>query len=174
MNDSTAEDGPAFRIFRGAEAPSMEASGVERHRPGDATAPQEFLDVFTGLADPGYSHKTLFAGKGMSLLHLWFKSGFALPRHSHDTDCVYFVLAGGLRVGTNDLGPGDGFFVGAGVPYTYTAGEAGVEILEFRAAEQFFLDLLVKNPAFWQKFAGTAQAKQASWPDEKRPLSNRA
>jgi hypothetical protein len=158
-----------FKIFRGADAPGIEESGVERHRPGAAAAPENMMEAFAGLADPGYSHRVLFAAQGLSLLHLWFKSGFVLPRHSHDTDCLYFVLAGSLRIGTTDLQAGDGFFVGADVPYTYAAGERGVEVLEFRAAEAFYLDLMVKNAAFWSKLVDTMQDKQSVWPAEARP-----
>lgn len=127
------------------------------------------MEILTGLADPGYCHRALFVGEGLSLLHLWFKSDFLLPRHSHDTDCLYFVVAGELRIGAEQLASGDGFFVGANVPYTYSAGERGVEVLEFRAAESFYLDLMTNNPAFWAKLKVAMAAKQASWPTEERP-----
>ena len=72
---------------------------------------------------------------GMSLVHVWFGPNFPLFRHSHPAygDCLYYVVAGELLLGKRRLGPGSGFFVPNGMPYTYTAGPAGVEILEFRA-----------------------------------------
>ena len=96
----------------------------------------------------GTTVKLLFSMPGMSLTHAWFKSGFPLPRHSHDTDCLYYIVAGSIRIGTEELGKGDGFFVGADVPYAYTPGADGVEILEFRASNAFDIKLLANNPLF--------------------------
>jgi hypothetical protein len=36
----------------------------------------------------------------MSLCWAWFKSGYVLPRHSHNADCLYYVLGGSLRLGS--------------------------------------------------------------------------
>jgi len=72
---------------------------------------------------------------GMSLVHAWFGPNFPLFTHSHPRygDCLYYVVAGEAILGKQRLGPGAGFFVPNGHPYKYTAGPAGVEILEFRA-----------------------------------------
>lgn len=72
---------------------------------------------------------------GMSLVHAWFGPNFPLFRHSHPAygDCLYYVVAGEIILGKRRLGPGSGFFVPNGMPYKYTAGPAGVEVLEFRA-----------------------------------------
>jgi hypothetical protein len=72
---------------------------------------------------------------GMSLVHAWFGPNFPLFTHSHPRygDCLYYVVAGEAWLGKTRLGPGAGFFVPNGHPYKYTAGPAGVEVLEFRA-----------------------------------------
>lgn len=72
---------------------------------------------------------------GMSLVHVWFGPNLPLFRHSHPRygDCLYYVIAGEITMGRRRLGPGSGFFVPNGMPYKYTAGPAGVEVLEFRA-----------------------------------------
>ncbi len=72
---------------------------------------------------------------GMSLAHVWFGANFELFRHSHPQygDSVYFILAGEISMGRKKLGPGSTLFIPNGQPYKYTAGPAGVEILEFRA-----------------------------------------
>jgi hypothetical protein len=72
---------------------------------------------------------------GMSLVHAWFGPNFPLFAHSHPRygDCLYYVVAGEAILGKRRLGPGAGFFVPNGHPYKYTAGPAGVEVLEFRA-----------------------------------------
>ena len=72
---------------------------------------------------------------GMSLVHVWFGANFPLFRHSHPQygDCLYYVIAGEITMGARKLGAGSTIFVPNGQPYKYTAGPAGVELLEFRA-----------------------------------------
>ena len=70
----------------------------------------------------------------MNLVHVWFGPNFELFRHSPPKygDCLYYVVAGELTLGKRKLGPGSTFFLPNGMPYKYTAGPAGVELLEFR------------------------------------------
>lgn len=87
---------------------------------------------------PGTITTTLLAQgghHGMSLVHVWFGANFPLFRHSHPGygDCLYYVIAGEILLGKQRLGAGSTFFVPNGQPYKYTAGPAGVELLEFRA-----------------------------------------
>jgi hypothetical protein len=72
---------------------------------------------------------------GMNLVHVWFGPNFELFRHSHPKygDCLYYVVAGEISLGKRKLGAGSTFFLPNGMPYKYTAGPAGVELLEFRA-----------------------------------------
>ena len=72
---------------------------------------------------------------GMTLVHVWFGPNFQLWRHSHprDGDCLYYVIAGEIIMGNRTLERGSTIFVPNGQPYKYTAGPAGVELLEFRA-----------------------------------------
>jgi len=72
---------------------------------------------------------------GMSLVHVWFGPNFPLFRHSHPQhgDCLYYIVAGSLIMGSRVLKAGDGFFLPNGMPYKYRAGPEGVEVLEFRA-----------------------------------------
>ena len=58
----------------------------------------------------------------LSLVHARFQAGYPLPRHSHDADCLYYVVAGEAVLGNQVLRAGDGFFVPAGAPYQYRAG----------------------------------------------------
>lgn len=162
--------GLPFTIFRAshaidyAEAEVMSAQPVSAEEQAWSARMSE-----AGLLD-GSTVKLLFSRPGLSLTYAWFKSGFPLPRHSHDADCAYFIIAGSLRIGTEELGPGDGFFVGTDVPYTYTPGPAGVEVLEIRTTNQFDIKLLTgTNPAYWEKaLAGLLQARK-SWPGETPP-----
>ena len=104
---------------------------------GEETVRQKIGEIVKSY---GYGTSTtpLFEQKGpngMTLVHVWFGPNFPLYRHSHPGlgDCLYYVVAGEVILGRRRLGAGSGFFVPNGMPYTYTAGPAGVEVLEFRA-----------------------------------------
>lgn len=164
--------GLPFTVFRArdaldyAEAECMEPQPVSEEEQAWSARMYE-----AGMLE-GSKVMLLFSRPGLSLTYVWFKSGFPLPCHSHDADCAYFIIAGSLRIGTEELGPGDGFFVGKDVPYTYTPGPEGVEVLEIRTANHFDIKLLAgKNPAYWQKaLVGLMQAKEA-WPEQATPPS---
>jgi quercetin dioxygenase-like cupin family protein len=158
-----------FAVFRAADAIDFDASGaMSPPEPGtfDLQAVSALLDAGIGA---GAEHELVFSGGGMSLARVWFKSGYPLPRHSHDCACLYYILAGGLILGTERLGPGDGFFVDAGVPYAYTAGETGVELLEFRSETRFGIQLLGMTLGWAQKAAARVRSRSPAWADEQRP-----
>jgi hypothetical protein len=157
---------PRFAIFRGENAPSLEESGVMESVPPSQAVLAGMMQVMDAGMGKGHFTRVLFSAGGMSLAYAWFKSGFPLPRHSHNSDCLYYIVGGSLRLGTEELKTGDGFFIGTDVPYTYTPGENGVEVLEFRTAEQFDIKTLASNPAFWAKAAETAKLKKDVWPGE--------
>ena len=172
MTETSDKAGPTrFAIFRGEAALDFDESGMMT--PAEPT-PIEMAGAVE-VIEAGYSEgnrlKLLFAMPGISLTHVWFKSGFPLPRHSHDADCLYYIIAGSLRLGSEELGPGDGFFVGSDVPYHYTPGETGVELLEFRTTNSFGIRLLANNPAFWTKAAETVRARKDIWRQEVAPPS---
>jgi len=154
-----------FEIFRRSEALNLEESGILT----DAGTPESDLAaigeaVEAGLG-AGYETRVLYATPKFSLIYLWYKSGFPLPRHTHDVDCLYAVIGGSLKLGTEELQAGDGFFVGAEVPYAYTAGDQGVEVLEFRSVGTFDIKLLAAE-AFWRKAAERARERQDAWSRE--------
>jgi hypothetical protein len=168
--ESTGEaDRPRFAIFRAKDAvgaAEMTCMTYEAVSPMVADAAQR---TQAAGADAGNELKLLFAVPGFSLTYVWFKSDFPLPRHSHNVDCLYYILAGSLMFGQQELGAGDGFFVGEDVPYTYKAGSGGVEVLEFRAAEVFNIKVLASNPAFWDMAIETVRSRQSQWALEPRP-----
>jgi hypothetical protein len=164
--------GLPFTIFRArdaidyADAKCMEAQPVSAEEQAWSGKLVE-----AGILE-GSSVKLLFSRPGLSLSYAWFKSGFPLPRHSHNAECTYFIIAGSLRIGTEELGPGDGFFVGPNVPYTYTPGPDGVEVLEIRTADRFDIKLLAgKNPAYWEKALSALLVAKDSWPEQTAPPS---
>jgi hypothetical protein len=168
MKDDKAER-LRFQVFRFADArpedglPEMSYAPT----PPEVAARADELSQAGMLA--GAENRMLFSGGGFSLAYAWFKSGFPLPRHTHDSDCLYYVVAGSLLLGDQELKAGDGFFLGAEVPYAYTPGPEGVEILEFRAVQGFDIKVLAGAGAFWDRALRTVQAKRESWPQEPRP-----
>ena len=81
---------------------------------------------------------------GFSLVTVDFGPGYLLPRHSHSSDCLYYIVDGGIVMGRRELGPGDGFFLPANQAYAYHAGPQGVRLLEFRHETAF--DMKVYEP----------------------------
>jgi hypothetical protein len=161
---------PRFAIFRAKDAvgaAEMTCMTYEAMSPMVAEAAQR---AQAAGAEAGTELKLLFAIPGFSLTYVWFKSDFPLPRHSHNVDCLYYILGGSLRFGQEELVAGDGFFVGKDVPYTYKAGSAGVEVLEFRAADVFNIKVLANNPAFWDTAIETVRSRRSQWADEPRPV----
>ena len=87
---------------------------------------------------------------GFSLVHVTFAPNYMLPRHSHDVDCVYYVLCGEVVLGRRVVGAGSGFFVPKDQPYAYQAGPDGVDLLEFRHSTSFDYVVHEENPARWR------------------------
>ena len=163
-----------FAVFRGAEAPSFAELDVMDY---DGVTPA-LEQAFAGLAEAGVADgqtvKLLFSAPGFSLTYAWFKSGFPLPRHSHDADCLYYIVAGELTLGSETLGAGDGFFVPKDGAYTYVPGPRGVEVLEFRTADHFNIKFLAANPSFWKRAVETVQREHAGWLNQPRPQDRAA
>ncbi|HEX7857847.1 MAG TPA: hypothetical protein VF503_29560 [Sphingobium sp.] len=161
-----------FQIFRAADASGlMEAACMEMAPMSDAQR-----QGMRKLVEAGYLHgddvRILVDLPGFSLAHAWLKKDYPLTLHSHDSDCLYYVVAGNLKIGTEELGAGDSFFVPQGVPYTYRPGPEGVEVLEFRHSDKFNFLNLSKGAAFYEKAAETIAANVDNWKVAKRPPLN--
>jgi quercetin dioxygenase-like cupin family protein len=100
---------------------------------------------------------------GFSLVRVSFGPNYLLPRHSHSADCLYYVLAGEVRLGNRVVGAGDGFFVPKDHPYAYQAGPEGVELLEFRDATSFDFVVHEDNPGRWRTIVETARQNRGAW-----------
>jgi quercetin dioxygenase-like cupin family protein len=161
------------RVFRGSEAREMHDTPMMR-KPQVDDAAREALPEFSAAG--GTFGMVLFGDPehpddgGMSLVRTWFAPNFVLPRHSHSTDCLYYVVAGEVHLGSRTLSVGDGFFVGADSPYGYTAGPEGAEVLEFRTVSAF--DSCVRETAAgWERILRTVRANRDDWaarPDARR------
>ncbi|HXW35716.1 MAG TPA: hypothetical protein VEJ87_14145 [Acidimicrobiales bacterium] len=116
-------------------------------------------------AATGYVTQVLFGDPeqgGMSLIRLWYPPAYALPRHSHDVDCLYYVVAGEAHLGNQIVAAGDGFYVPANAPYAYSAGPEGVEVLEFRATSSFGIRV-TESSERWAQLAAIAREHREDW-----------
>lgn len=157
---------PPFEIFRARDAEDYAEGDAMEAKPLTAVEAEGFGRLMAAGLPEGGQVKMLYSRPGMSLTYCWFKSGYPLPRHSHSADCLYFIVAGSLKIGTEELGPGDGFFLGSDVPYAYTPGGNGVEVLEFRTADKFDFRSLANSKSYWDKLLANMLVAREHWPDE--------
>lgn len=174
QSDSATAQSSAFRFFRADAAEGMR-SAHERGTVRADDAPQHAItDGMKRLGAAGMGNgataRVLYSSPDMHIGYVWFKSDFPLPLHSHDADCFYQIIAGSMRVGTKELGKGDGVLIPAGAPYTVTPGPDGVEFLEFRPTDDYDTRYRGKTDKYWEKLAGVAAAKQDAWESENPPF----
>jgi quercetin dioxygenase-like cupin family protein len=171
MSDAE-QDASKFQIFRAADAKGLMEVGcmtVEPFTPVQRAGMDKV--VAAGMLE-GDEVKVLCNLPGFSLTHVWFKKDYPLPLHSHDVDCLYYIIAGSVRMGSEMLGPQDTFFIPANVPYAYKPGPDGAELLEFRHATSFNFVNHAKGAAFWDKAAATVAGNREDWKHAARPTLN--
>lgn len=169
--DETAVEGGRRRgieLFRGADAPSLAESGI-------MSAPRFDMEDQKVLAADGPRNPDVVLGthdavpfrgdgeNGFSLVRAWFGAHFVLPRHTHNSDCLYYIIEGSLTMGSVTLGVGDGFFVPSGAPYGYEAGPDGVVVLEFRAGTSFDMTIPGGQVDRLRRMATSAEANVEHW-----------
>lgn len=170
---SAEHDTPGtLQIFRSADARGLSETACMRVEPFSPVQREGMEKLIEAGYLEGDQIKVLVNIPGFSLTHAWFKRGYPLPLHSHDVDCLYYIIAGSLRMGTEELGARDSFFLPAGMPYTYRPGPEGVELLEFRHANAFNFVNLAKGAAFWEKAAQSVAEHRDSWREARMPALN--
>ena len=102
-------------IFTAAAAPSLEESGMmdDPTYTEDAANDEPWPREFTQRAMDASRLTVPFRQEGpggFSLVTVDFGPGFLLPRHSHSSDCLYYIVEGQIIMGVRELGPGDGSF----------------------------------------------------------------
>lgn len=158
------ETRPRFRIYRAKDALDVDGKlmPVVGMNADDVAGMTAAMDA--GLANGAISRLVMAdEATGMSLTHAAFKAGFVLPRHSHDADCAYYVIAGEAHLGGAVLKAGDAFVVPADHLYSYRAGPAGVEVMEFRSRTEFHFRFGGNTPAFWREVIAATSANAAAW-----------
>lgn len=166
-----SKDRPPFEIFRARDAADYAEGGPMAAKPMTEVESEGFARMAEAGFLEGGQVKLLYSRPGMSLTYCWFKSGYPLPRHSHSADCLYFIVSGSLKIGTEELGAGDGFFLGKDVPYAYVPGDEGVEVMEFRTSDTFDFKSLANSSAYWDKQLANLLAAKGKWPEETAPPS---
>ena len=161
---------PRMQIFRSEGVPlADDMMRPEPMTPADTAA-------FEAAAQSGMHHGhqlvCLYRSPlpdGPSLCRMWLKGGFVTPRHRHDTNCIYYVLAGELRLGNAVLAPNEGVFVPQGTVYSIEAGSAGLDVLEFRTDTVFNVEYTGNDAGFWQHVSQAMTSNSPGWPDQPRP-----
>jgi quercetin dioxygenase-like cupin family protein len=170
-------DRKSMVVFYGRDAEPLDSDRMpiegmdEGVRAGLAKLPS--ADVEQGAGEKSVVLFSEPGDQGLSLVYLWLKSGYVLPRHSHDADCLYYVLGGELRMGSHVLRKGDGMFIPCDQAYGYEAGPEGVEVLEFRNATRFNFVFKANDEAWWERMAATYRDRAAIWAKELVPPSDR-
>lgn len=144
------------------EAPDLHETGMMSMPEVDPAAADQFMEwAMSG----GHVVKVLYRQEGddgMSLVWSWFGPGYTLPRHSHDADCLYFVVSGEARLGNRTVPAGGGFFVPADAPYAYSAGDEGIQILEFRGVSSFDMKI-TESIGRWDRIVETVREHGDEW-----------
>jgi quercetin dioxygenase-like cupin family protein len=177
MTDETSpveKDRSRFAIFRDRDAPSLDETGMMQAKlTPEAVAGSTQLVEAGVLAGSEVRQLFRHAGDdGFSLVHVWFKPHYHLPRHSHDADCLYYVISGEVVMGSQVLGAGDGFYIPQDQSYGYRAGPDGVEVLEFRHSTSFDIKIDEK-PEVFARILETVKEHREQWADETVPPSRR-
>jgi quercetin dioxygenase-like cupin family protein len=154
-------------LFTAASAPSLEETGMmdaptfTEDAANDEPQPKEYAK----RSMQGSSLTVPFQQQGpggFSLVSIDFAPGFLLPRHSHSSDCLYYIVEGQIVMGKRELGPGDGFFLPADQPYAYHTGPEGAKVLEFRHQASFDMKIYEKDMARYREKALVSLANAAS------------
>src|SRR3974377_2313112 len=87
-------DKPRFAIFRAKDARSDTEISLMKYEEVTSVLPDGAQRAAEVGVNEGQELRTLFAVPGFSLTYVWFKSGFPLPRHSHNVDCLYYIVGG--------------------------------------------------------------------------------
>jgi quercetin dioxygenase-like cupin family protein len=100
---------------------------------------------------------------GFSLVNIRLAPEAILANHTHNVDCLYYVLSGWVMLGKRRLESGSGFFVPADHAYGYRAGSDGAAVLEFRHATQFNMVFTETSKSRWQEVFEVARHHDG-WP----------
>jgi quercetin dioxygenase-like cupin family protein len=167
-SDQKRPDPKKMAYFKFEEASNVYESDMVRDLGGPGAA--KYVESLEAGGSAGALSRILFrhaGGEGMSILHVYLKPGLSIPRHSHDADCLYYVVWGELRMGKRRLGQGDGVYVPANSPYTVAAGpDVGAEFLEIRLGTDFDMQVRDDSDENWQQLIDECAQRKEAWEQE--------
>jgi quercetin dioxygenase-like cupin family protein len=165
---ATTHQNRGIKIHRAADAQDFAATDFMSPPAMSPDARQAFSEFSKVGGAEGAVVKVLARDEaGFSLVHVWFKANYPLPRHSHDSDCMYYVISGSAIMGNQVLRAGDAFFVPRDAPYQYNAGPEGVEVLEVRhGTGHFDMKIPDASPERWRAMVETVSANRDQWAQE--------
>jgi hypothetical protein len=169
MANITSNKPKRITPFKFADAPSIDEIGAMDILMKSDELADAITTAYSEGIHEGNSVRMLFSIPGMSLTYAWFKSGYPLPPHSHNADCLYLILAGDIRLGALTLSAGDGAFVPADNAYTFETGPEGVQFVEFRTVNSFDMNIMTDGTDFWPKAMETVRSKRTQWASEPPP-----
>jgi len=122
-----------FEIFRAADAPEVNDSGLIEMVPGTPLQSAGLQKMFEAGLNEGSELRVLVNIPGFSLFHIWFKKDYPSRSTATTGTASTTSLAGSLTIGAETLGPRDCFLRSPLTPaYTYQVGPEGLELLEIR------------------------------------------
>jgi mannose-6-phosphate isomerase-like protein (cupin superfamily) len=154
-----------YPASEGVPTGSLNFRGEGRAEPA---AKEHMADLRAAGHDLGVVSTTLFRQSeeegGFSMVLVWAKPNYPLPRHNHFSDCIYFVVSGSATMGNRTLRPGDSFYAPNGANYQYTAGPEGMEVLEVRrGVELIGTEVTDVAPAVWERWKELIVANRDQW-----------
>jgi mannose-6-phosphate isomerase-like protein (cupin superfamily) len=166
--EQQSERRAAIKIYRAADAVDTGTTGFRGEGWASPETSEHLGELYAAGHLAGIQSNLLFRQTpeegGFSAIWLWAKPNYPLARHSHRTDCMYFIIRGTAVMGNVTLRPGDSFYAPAGAPYGYTAGPEGVELLEVRhGVEAVGTDMSEMTPATADRFRQIIDANHESW-----------
>jgi hypothetical protein len=164
LSDDSLVNQENIQVFRFEEVPTVHATGEEEFW---ITDNEIMRDGFRALVDVGWlegiEFKVLLDIPGFNLTYGRLKPGFTVPLHQHHGKGVYFVISGEAIYGNVILGVGDGIYQPPLSPYTLTAGEAGLEIMEIRTTGGSETMFLSKSPKYWENVLKKTVEARKTW-----------
>jgi hypothetical protein len=164
-----------MQIYRASDRrPSETDASSEKIQPMSPETQAGFARLVEAGVMDGAMVKTLFDIPGFKLTYCWFKAHYPLPRHSHKQDCLYYIVKGDIKLGTERLGPGDGFFLPDGTPYTYDIGAEGAEVLEIRTNGDTDFRAFNYSAKWWDKAEKACRDNHEAWVKAEPPRPARS
>ena len=103
-----------------------------RDRAGDSP-PKVFSQLATSELESSMTFHEVGSDSELQLAELEYIPGAEAVTHKHDDDEIIYVVRGEMRLGGKVLSAGSSVYIPGKTYYSFTAGPAGLRIVNFRA-----------------------------------------